>query len=267
MSSKSVSTPDLRKKKHEKKTPPLTRARLRKLLSTENNNTKTVEVLSESDSSVFTDAENSDSDDKVSSDKSENSGKSVKTLRKMSEAQTSEELRKQMEQKKKEKDERLQRRKAAEEKKQQELKQKWEEKEKILREKLEAELEITKVKIMNDTYESELSEESDTSSEEDPRERKKRQKKQKAAYEKIQHAKVINSLCSAQLIQFKSGNVRNFLSSVRTVYETVRGDKCAENMVLDYAKTRVDNNVVISQKNYDSFEQFKNDVMGQFKPA
>lgn len=76
--------------------------------------------------------------------------------------------------------------------------------------------------------------------------------------------KIIN-YCVKYIVPFKENNVRNFLGSVESCCSRFHSNAqiC---IVLDYAKTRVTADPVITTKNYVSFDEFKFDILSRFKP-
>lgn len=76
----------------------------------------------------------------------------------------------------------------------------------------------------------------------------------------------VTNVCRNTIITFKKENVRNFLHSVEQAYKEYDGVEDLQLKVLEYAQSRVDTNVEISQKTYESFESFKKDMLNQFKP-
>lgn len=74
------------------------------------------------------------------------------------------------------------------------------------------------------------------------------------------------SICKNSIIHFKKDNIRNFLDSVKVAYaEVASADSKAK--VIAYAKTRVDNDVIISQTEYATFDDFEKALIARFKPA
>lgn len=74
------------------------------------------------------------------------------------------------------------------------------------------------------------------------------------------------AICRQTVIDFKKENVRNFLNSVGSAYEAVQGED-QKLRVLDYAKTRVGSDILISNKIFESLDDFEQDVLRQFRPA
>ena len=76
----------------------------------------------------------------------------------------------------------------------------------------------------------------------------------------------VKSRCRQTIIEFKSNNVRNFLNSVRSAVDAEENNE-HKVMVIDYAKTRVGNDITISTTTYANFGDFEKSVLAQFKPA
>lgn len=77
----------------------------------------------------------------------------------------------------------------------------------------------------------------------------------------------MGAACKTNIIEFKKKNIRNFLNSVKVALdEFEETDVDCRKKVIEYARARVDNDIVISQNNYADFDSFKKDVLKQFKP-
>jgi hypothetical protein len=76
---------------------------------------------------------------------------------------------------------------------------------------------------------------------------------------------LVNSICKNTVINFKKDNIRNFLNSVENAIEETGDDPEKTKKVLKYAQARVDSDAVISAKTYEKFEDFKIDILRQFK--
>lgn len=76
----------------------------------------------------------------------------------------------------------------------------------------------------------------------------------------------VKSRCRQTIIEFKANNVRNFLNSVRSAVDA-EAENENKSIVLDYAKTRVGNDILISTTTFDNFGDFERQVLQQFKPA
>lgn len=76
----------------------------------------------------------------------------------------------------------------------------------------------------------------------------------------------VPEICRDILIPFKKTNVRNFLNAVRAA--TKEFDKPEDiKKVIEIAQSKVDDDVIISQKKYDDYDSFCADILKQFKPS
>lgn len=72
--------------------------------------------------------------------------------------------------------------------------------------------------------------------------------------------------CRNGIVNFRKDNIRNFLNSVKSTMDRFP-DQPMKVEVLEFAKTRCDQNIVISETKYENYEKFEKDVLEQFKPA
>lgn len=73
-------------------------------------------------------------------------------------------------------------------------------------------------------------------------------------------------VCRNGIVNFKKDNIRNFLNSVKSTIARFEPEHLKLE-VLEYAKSRCDQNIVISEKKYQNYDDFEADVLQQFKPA
>ena len=82
---------------------------------------------------------------------------------------------------------------------------------------------------------------------------------------KLNAIQLSNNICKTTIIPFKKNNVRNFLTSVNAAIKACGEARLAD--VLEYAKTRVDNDVVVLATEFETFRDFEQTVLRQFKPT
>ena len=82
---------------------------------------------------------------------------------------------------------------------------------------------------------------------------------------KLNAIQLSKNICKTTIIPLKKNNVRNFLTSVNAAIKACGIAHLAD--VLEYAKTRVDNDVVVSATEFETFKDPEQTVLRQFKPT